>query len=156
MPTPKHDFDFENFLPYQLAVTANAVSVSFGKIYTQSHGISRAEWRILFHLAKLDEGELISVRDLERRAHLEKSKASRAVSRLVDRGMVYKRTQEEDQRLVDIGLTEYGHQVVIELEPVATEFNAMLTSDLSPEERSVFLKAMRKVMDRTREREPEL
>ena len=38
----------EGFLPYRLAVVAEALSRQLGAVYGGEHGLTREEWRLLF------------------------------------------------------------------------------------------------------------
>ena len=99
------DFDLSDFLPYQLAATAEQVSAGFSLSYRAKFGLSIPEWRIMAHLSQTDA---LSVRDLHQRAGLEKSKASRAAARLEASGLVEKCGSEQDKRLIELTLTERG------------------------------------------------
>ena len=89
-------FDLDNFLPYQLAVLASRVSADFAKIYRTKYDIGVAEWRIIAHLSQTSSA--ISVRDLCVKVELEKSKVSRAATRLAKLGYVDKVTSAVDRR----------------------------------------------------------
>lgn len=141
------DFDLDTFLPYQLAVVASDVSAAFSVNYKASHGLSRAEWRIICHLAGSAEKPL-SVRDLETCAHLEKSKVSRAVSNLEARGLVEKRVDEHDKRLISVTLSEKGNAVFTELVPIANRFDANLRETLTQEENAILTTCLEKISNK--------
>lgn len=141
-------FDLEAFLPYVLAVVSTDVSHAFAKHYSASHGLSRAEWRIICHLSQLDEDASISVRDLEARVHLEKSKVSRAVSKLEKRGLLHKNPHPKDARLLEIQLTVAGQEMFSELVPMAHAFQRSLTEGLSIEEADQFSAILQKLQNR--------
>lgn len=136
------EFSLDGFLPYRLAVAAERVSRDFSRRYRASHGLSRAEWRIICHLARAGEG--LSVRDLEVEANLEKSKTSRGVSKLEARGWVTKSQHDSDARLVSISLTAEGREVFEELAPVAREFQTALEERLTKAELKAVLPALEK------------
>lgn len=100
------------------------------KRYRAEFGISIAEWRVLVNLA--DRGA-VSVRDIEREVHLEKSKASRAASRLEAGGYVTKAVNAQDRRLIVLQLTEEGHALMQQLLQIATDYQARLEQILAPE-----------------------
>ncbi len=141
------DFSLEVFLPYRLAVAATRVSEEFAKSYQTTHGLNRAEWRIISHLSELNDDQALSVRDLEARIHLEKSKVSRAVTRLEGKGLVKKTPREDDARLLEISLTPQGAEVFQDLVPIANEYQAMLMEKLSAEERERLMSALVKLGD---------
>ena len=129
-----YSFHLDAFLPYILAVVSTDVSHAFAKKYRTSHGITRAEWRIICHLSQLAKNESISVRDLEQRVHLEKSKVSRTVSRMEKQGLLRKNPDPDDARLLQIQLTDEGQKTFAELVPVAHDFENALASRLTAEE----------------------
>lgn len=129
-PQAAEAFDLSGFLPYRMAVAAEKLSVGMSKRYREEFGISIAEWRVLVNLA--DRGA-VSVRDIEREVHLEKSKASRAASRLEAGGYVTKAVNAQDRRLVVLELTEEGHALMRQLLRIATDYQARLEQMLAPE-----------------------
>lgn len=98
-------------------------------------GISNAEWRVLAHLSA---SGAVSVRDIHLRAGLEKSKASRAAARLEGTGLVEKKADERDGRLVALTLTEAGEAAMAELIPLARAYEAELLARLDAEDRAAF------------------
>lgn len=121
------DFDLSQFLPYQLAAAAERVSRDFAETYRRQFGISIPEWRVLAHLAQAGE---VSVRDIEGRVAMEKSKVSRAASRLEAAGYVAKRINPGDRRLVSLSLTEEGHALMQRLIPLALDYQTQLLKRL--------------------------
>ena len=117
-------FVLDDFLPYQLAVLASRTSREFSTIYRERYGIGVAEWRVVAHLSQTDEP--VSVREICAQVQLEKSKVSRAASRLQARGFLHKVTNEQDRRLVELSLTDKGRAMIDDLAPVAREFHAEL------------------------------
>ena len=120
-------FDLNGFLPYQLAVLASRVSRDFSTLYKQKFGISVAEWRVVAHLSQAGS---VSVREIHRRVDMDKSKVSRAASRLESRGFVTKSANPEDGRLVSLELTESGRAMIDEMTPIAREFEASVLAEL--------------------------
>ena len=122
------DFDLSEFLPYKLTVVAEQLSRGLAKQYRAEYGISVPEWRGLVHI--LHEGE-VSVRDVEQKAGLEKSKASRAASRLEADGYITKAVNEQDRRLLVLSLTEKGRALMQELIPLADAFQKRIENLLN-------------------------
>jgi DNA-binding MarR family transcriptional regulator len=134
-------FDLDAFLPYRLAVASQRVSAEFAAIYGPRHGLSRAEWRVLAHLANATGP--VSVREIFERVAMDKPKVSRAAARLELTGLVEKRGQTSDRRLVALLLTEKGRAVVADLLPLAQDFEARLLARLAPEDRAALDRALR-------------
>ena len=125
-------FDLSRFMPYRLAVAAQQTSEELAREYRSRFGISIPEWRVLAHLSQYDD---LSVRDIEARAAMEKSKVSRAASRLQTVGHVTKRSNATDRRLVSLALTDSGRALMAEIVPFAlayqTEIESRLAADLA-------------------------
>lgn len=120
-------FDLTEFLPYQLAAAAERVSREFSEVYRREFGISVPEWRVLAHLNQAGE---VSVRDIENRVAMEKSKVSRAATRLEAAGYVEKRVNPGDRRLLVLSLTDQGEALMKRLIPLALDFQSALIGSL--------------------------
>jgi DNA-binding MarR family transcriptional regulator len=131
--TSTSGFALDSFLPYRLAVAAQRVSVAFRAVYGPRHGLSIAEWRVMAHLANAGP---VSVREVFARVAMDKPKVSRAASRLELAGLIEKRPDPGDRRLVALSLTERGQAVMADLVPLARAFEADLLARLTPEERA--------------------
>ncbi|CAN0553136.1 unnamed protein product, partial [Laminaria digitata] len=100
--------------------------------YRERFGISIPEWRVLVHLAQpLDGAATISVRDIEERVAMEKSKVSRAASRLEAAGYVEKTVDAGDRRLVRLALTDKGRQMMADLLPLAMAYQKKIEATLA-------------------------
>jgi DNA-binding MarR family transcriptional regulator len=129
--TDTPDFDLTSFLPYRLNTAADGVSRAFARRYRDDFGLSIAEWRVLAHLHAA-RGQPVSVRDIEARAGMEKSKVSRAAARLTEAGHVARTAQDADRRLLHLTLTAEGRALMARLIPVALAFQAELLDRLGP------------------------
>ncbi|MGV8953374.1 MAG: MarR family winged helix-turn-helix transcriptional regulator [Cypionkella sp.] len=123
-------FDLSAFLPYQLAVASSRVSRAFADRYRAEFGLSIPEWRVLAHLAQSDA---VSVREIQARVDMDKSKVSRAAARLQSAGLIEKREHPEDRRLLDMRLTDAGRALMLRIRPIADEFQADLIATLAAE-----------------------
>lgn len=116
-------FILDDFLPYRLAVLAGRVSRDFAGRYREQFGLDRAEWRVLAHLGR--DGA-VSVREIHQRADMDKSKVSRAATRLEAAGLVAKRIASNDRRLVELTLTAKGQDMIDALTPLAQAYQREL------------------------------
>ncbi len=107
--SPDDDFVLDEFLPYQLAVLAGRVSREFSAIYREKFGFGVSEWRVLAHLSQTGS---VSVREIHEKVDMDKSKVSRAATRLEKSGYLTKQTNAEDRRLIELALTTKGCDVV--------------------------------------------
>ena len=123
-------FDLSAFLPYQLAVASSRVSKAFADRYRAEFGLTIPEWRVLAHLAQLDQ---VSVREIQARVDMDKSKVSRAAARLEAAGLIEKRENPEDRRLLDMRLTEKGQDLIARIVPIADAYQAEVLAKLAAE-----------------------
>jgi DNA-binding MarR family transcriptional regulator len=123
-------FDLSAFLPYQLAVASSRVSKAFADRYRAEFGLSIPEWRVLAHLAQSDQ---VSVREIQARVDMDKSKVSRAAARLETAGLIEKRENPDDRRLLDMRLTDKGHDLIARIVPIADAYQAEVLAKLAAE-----------------------
>ncbi len=116
-------FDLDGFLPYRFTLVAERLSNRLARRYRTEYGISVPEWRVLVHLA---HSGMVSVRDIEKRVSLEKSKVSRAAKRLEAQGYISKATNESDRRLLHLALTDKGRELMSHLVPLAAAYQRKL------------------------------
>ena len=146
MPPSSHDpeLKLDRFMPYLLNVLAHRVSRNLAQTYEARFEISIPEWRLLAHLAESDR---ISVREVFQRVDMDKAKISRAASSLVGRGLVEKRTSENDRRLVEMRLTEAGTELFRQIKPLALEYERQLLSRLSEPEQQALAQIVSKLLE---------
>lgn len=124
------EFDLDSFLPYRLTVVAARLSARLAKNYRTKYGISIAEWRVLLNVGYSGD---VSVRDIEKRVSLEKSKVSRAATKLQAKGYLTKKVDSRDRRLLKLALTKKGTDLLRELIPLAVAFQDELKMSLGQE-----------------------
>ena len=135
-------FDLSAFLPYQLAVVSSRISRAFAERYKREFGLSIPEWRVLAHLAQSDA---VSVREIHERVDMDKSKVSRAAARLEASGLIEKRGDPKDRRLLDMRLTEKGRDLMARITPIAEAYQAELLARIgaqAPEFRAALLRLL--------------
>ena len=133
-------FDLASFLPYQLAVASSRISREFAERYKAEFGLTIPEWRVLAHLA---QSGAVSVREIHARVDMDKSKVSRAAARLEGSGLIEKRENAEDRRLLDMRLTPKGRDLIARIVPIADTYQAELVALLgrhAPDFRAGLLK----------------
>ena len=127
--TDAPDFDLNTFLPYRMNAAASRISRAFADRYREDFGITIPEWRVLVHLHHAGD---VSVRDIESRVDMEKSKVSRAASRLEAAGYITKAVNDSDRRLLALRLTAEGEALVARLLPVAIGYQEEMLARLGP------------------------
>jgi len=134
MPKPLPDFDLERYLPYRLTVIAGRLSAELANQYKVKFGISVPEWRVLLNVGYTQD---LSVRDIERRVGLEKSKVSRAASKLEAKGYLTKQVDSSDRRLLKLEVTDKGRELLAKLIPLAQAYQLELKGLLGDQEASL-------------------
>lgn len=132
-------FNLEDFLPYRLAVLSSRVSSEFAKLYGAEFGISLPEWRLIAHLAQQEE---VSIREIYTRVGMDKSKVSRAAARLEAAGIVSKKVNNADKRLIELSLTEKGRTMMAEIAPMSRAFEEDMLTALPPAQRAALNDAL--------------
>lgn len=139
------EFALDRFLPYQLAVIAARVSREFSTVYAERFGLTIPEWRVIVHLHNAGP---VSVREIHARVDMDKSKVSRAASRLEAAGLITKEPNPDDRRLLRLALTEKGQAVMAELAPLALAFEERVLERLG-EDAPTFRALLDRLLEKT-------
>jgi DNA-binding MarR family transcriptional regulator len=137
MPTLKLD----DFLPYRLSVASNRVSSAIATAYQALFGLKIAEWRLI---AVIAEGEGMTQQALGAATRMDKVTVSRAAIALVERGLIARRPNPDDQRSHLLSLTAAGQDLYESVAPKALELEARIFAGFGAKE----LTAFRAVLDR--------
>lgn len=137
--TPLPEFQLDDFLPYLMAEIATKLSDELAQGYREA-GLSMPQWRVMVHLSHAGP---VSVRDIERRVSLERPKVSRAAAALEQAGLVTKRSDPSDGRLIALSLTPTGRELMAKLLPRAIAYQSDLESLLGRD-----LAGLRRGMDK--------
>ncbi|MBP9953950.1 MarR family transcriptional regulator [Ottowia beijingensis] len=133
MPTnrltqPKSLDDMLLYVLWQLQAAARRPVV---RLCEAEFGITRREWRML---AQLADSEGMPSSALAERAALDRAQTSRAVSALVQKGLVVRTPRPGNRREVLLHLTERGRALYAALLPRVAAINQELLSVLSETE----------------------
>ncbi len=119
----------------------------------RSRGITRAQWRVLISLSRVDgptQSDLAEMLDVERIT------LCRMVDRLAEAGLVERRADPSDRRVWRLHLTERAMPLVDELGAIANEMEEDMLEPLSPEQRAVLTSLLATVRDHIRESDERL
>ncbi|AEH89439.1 MarR family winged helix-turn-helix transcriptional regulator [Mesorhizobium opportunistum] len=126
----------ESFLPYRLYRLADAVSREFSRIYKDSHGLTRPEWRTL---SGLGQHGTMTATELGEQSAMHKTKVSRAVAELERRRWLTRTPDGNDRRVEHLTLTRAGLAAYREMVPLAKAFERELLARLDEEERAAIV-----------------
>lgn len=144
-PRPGHArLDLEHFLPYRLSVLSNRVSQTIAGAYARRFGIGITEWRVIAVLGRYPG---LSANGVAARTAMDKVAVSRAVARLLDRGLLARDTHGEDRRRSVLALSEAGHRIYDEVVPLALAYERRLLAPLDEAERAQLDRLLRKLGD---------
>lgn len=128
----KFDFELKDFMPYLLNQAADATSRQFETNYKSKYGMLRTEWRVVFHLGSYGK---MTAKEICDRAHVHKTKVSRAVHSLDAKKLLHRKPLENDKRHEILELTKNGIKVFADLHDEARRFDGQMMAAFSPSER---------------------
>jgi DNA-binding MarR family transcriptional regulator len=134
--------ELDRFLPYRLSVLSNRVSQTIATAYGERFGIGITEWRVIAVLG-LQPG--LSANQVAERTAMDKVAVSRAVAKLLERGLLQRDTHGDDRRRSVLELSEAGYRVYDEVVPLARGFERDLLSVLDEEERAMLDRLLTKL-----------
>ena len=131
MPSLKLD----QFLPYRLSIASNRVSSAIATAYQALFGLRIPEWRLI---AVIAESDGLTQQSLGAATRMDKVTVSRAAIALVDRGLVERRPNPDDQRSHLLSLTAAGQTLYESVAPKALELEAQVFAGFSAGEIATF------------------
>ena len=125
--------DLEHFLPYRLSVLSNRISQAIATRHAQRFGIGVTEWRVIAVLGRYPG---LSAGAVAARTAMDKVAVSRAVARLLERGLVERDTHGDDRRRSVLALSRNGQRIYDDIAPLALDLERRLLSRLDRDERA--------------------
>jgi DNA-binding MarR family transcriptional regulator len=138
----------EDFIPFKLAVVANRLSQSIGRLFETRFNIQVPEWRILMTLYAYDD---LVFNEVVERTSMDKARVSRAQHRLVDLGLIDSINDPTDGRKVILSLTRKGEKMCCDILPQAAEREAWYLAALDHAEHRQLDVILDKLMKRSQE-----
>ncbi len=145
---PRRTIKLEDFIPYQLSVTAGTLSVAISDLFERKYRIQIPEWRILMTLAEYGPLSAFEVAD---KSSMDRARVSRAQRRMTDLGLVVINIDEMDRRRTILELTPAGWEIVETIVPDADHTGDWLLAALSEEEQAQLKSLLNKLLRRTQE-----
>lgn len=137
----------DDFLPYRFSIVAERISRVFAARYEEAFGLSVPEWRVM---AVLGEHVVQTTQAVIERTEMDRVKVSRAVIRLVDRGLVERSDKPGDQRAHVLRLSRQGVKIYRRIVPLADAMQAELAATLEPRELASLDRLLVKIGDAAR------
>jgi DNA-binding MarR family transcriptional regulator len=130
---------FERRFGYRFNRIADALAQQTLLHARREFGINLAEYRII---SILSQSGVFSIREIAEHTQLDKAHATRALTDLIDRGLVTRVVDPQDRRLRVVRLTAAGHAVANATMPFTLERQARLEGCLTAAELRAFDKAL--------------
>lgn len=125
--------ELASFLPYRFSVLTHNISQSIASIYSSRFHISAQEWRII---ANLGDRPPLSANEIGSHVNLDKVQMSRALTKLINKGLVLRTLDKRDKRKSSLKLSRKGRQLYEKIVPIALERERQLLAVLNREERA--------------------
>lgn len=136
--------DLERFLPYRLSVLSNRVSQSIADQYAARFGLAITEWRVMAALGRYPE---LSANQVATRTAMDKVAVSRAVSKMVERGLLLREMHDNDKRRSVLTLSPAGTTVYDDVVPMALDCERRLLEHFSDAERATLDSLIDRLME---------
>ena len=120
--------ELTRFTPYRLYVLSRETSSTLAEIFLIKFGLTIFEWRCI---AVLGNYQPLSANDICDRASMDKVQVSRALAKLVDKGIVIRNTNREDRRGCRLRLSARGKRMYEKIVPLAKSWEAKLLAALT-------------------------
>lgn len=141
----RRELQLEQFLPYLVNNLADRISTGLSRIYADEYGLSIPEWRVIANLA---EHGLLNAKQIVATTGMEKSRVSRAVRSLSERGLISQQRTAADNRARDLTLTGEGEGLYADLVPRALEWEHKLLECMTAGEYRDFIHLLGKLRER--------
>lgn len=97
----------------------------------KEHGITPEQWSVLY---QIDREEGLIQKEIAKRAGKDKPTTTRILDHLEGKGLIYKRTGENDRRSFLVYITEKGRALVKETYPIEAQVTEDIKQIISNEE----------------------
>ncbi|MBY4896772.1 MarR family winged helix-turn-helix transcriptional regulator [Cupriavidus sp. AU9028] len=123
--------DITELLNFRLAALVGASGAAVIRLCEGQYGVSRREWALLGLLALRGAQAPSAIAD---QCHLDRTRVSRAITRLTAKGLVRRQTLDGDRRRASVALTDAGHALYRQLFGEVAAINRRLVETLSDAE----------------------
>lgn len=133
------ELDLERFIPYRLSQLSNVVSQEIAQAYGERFGLAITEWRVIAVLGRFPGLSAVGVAE---RSAMDKVAVSRAVARLLERGLLHREVHGDDRRRSVLELSDAGRAIHAQVAPLALEYERQLLAPLDEAGRAQFLRML--------------
>jgi DNA-binding MarR family transcriptional regulator len=122
------DFELRWFLPARLTVLSNRLTRQVARLYGARFKLSAPEWRTI---AVLGQQGALSANAVVAQTAMDKVRVSRAVSKLLNSGLITRDTDPIDRRRAILKLTNSGQETYRQIIPLVQEVESEIMAALS-------------------------
>lgn len=123
--------DITDLLNFRLAALVGASGAAVIRLCEGQYGVSRREWALLGLLAVRGAQAPSEIAD---QCHLDRTRVSRAITRLAAKGLIRRQTLDGDRRRASVALTPAGQALYRQLFDEVAAINQRLVETLSDRE----------------------
>lgn len=143
----KHPQNIKELFSYRLNRLAFLSSTLAESINQDMFGLDKQGWRFIGLLGAFQP---MSLKMLAKEANIDKSRASKAVASLSERGLIKRKGSDSDGRSIELSLSEEGEKLYATAFPIALRRNNEILEVLSADERAQFDQILDKLIFRTK------
>lgn len=129
---------------YRLAMISSRFSQGTARIYSADYDLPMLDWRIINVLHWYGP---ISANAIAQRIAVDKGNVCRAVARLEQRRLILREPDDDDQRVVNLSLTDAGERLFQRINPIARRREEKLLSVLTDAERRALDDILSRLVD---------
>lgn len=123
----------DTFLLYQLSIASAYSDRLLTRLLDTELKLSLAEWRVILMVGEVPN---LSTDALAARTTMEKARVSRAIARLVALGLLDRKVQDSDRRLIALSLTTQGRAVFKSSLTIGKSAENQILNPISKQERA--------------------
>lgn len=139
---PVPTLEVEGYLLYRMSVLSAKLSGVLEGYYGPRHGLQRAQWRVLALIASEPD---CTASTLVPRASMDAVAVHRAVSQLIDQGLVVRSPSATDGRAKLLRLSAQGQHVYKDISPFALSLESRVLGELTQQQARCFLQALERI-----------
>jgi DNA-binding MarR family transcriptional regulator len=136
------ELDLEHRPAYRFSILAALSTRAMSGLLAERAGLTVSGWRAF---SVIGAWEPISSGGVARRSSMDADKVTRAVDRLVEKGLVARKVDAADRRRVSLTLTTKGRRIYADLDHARRAIDVEFLSVLSEAERRSFFAALDKL-----------
>lgn len=135
----------ERFVPYGLSVLTARITVRLAREYEKAVGLPLPEARVMTVLGSFRP---VSSNAVVQHTSMDKATVSRAIGRLIRQGLITRKPNKKDRRLLVLDFTPAGRRTYARLAGLALRWEAWFTAEISAPERERFVRTLVRLKDR--------